>query len=134
MNKRGSLGVRIFCLMLALLIAILSYRSTTAILSLAGRALNPTEGRIPTLPEQVDVRENLPRPARQRLPSRTLQVRDRERNSADPHLRRLAQLQDKAGAFWAASRIRSTRLVPEALHQPQYLNLFLSATPGSPPV
>ena len=126
-------GVRISCLMLSLIVGVLSYRSTTAILGLAGHAKNPTEGRIPTHPDQVDVRDNKPRPSKQRLPARALQVKAKERSSAaDPLLSRIALLQDAAAELCAAGRVLSDSATPGDSTRPQYLRLFLPATPGSP--
>jgi hypothetical protein len=135
MKNAVRFGVRIFCLMLSLMIGVLSYRSTTAIFGLAGHANNPTEGRIPTHREQVDVRDNKPRPSKQRLPARALQVREQERNSApDPLLRKVALLQERAAELCAAARIKSDPSYHEETTRPQYLQLFLLATPHSPPV
>jgi hypothetical protein len=133
MKKHLRFAVRISCLMLSLIIGVLSYRSTTAILGLAGNAKNPTEGRIPTQRDQVDVRDNKPRPSKQRMPARTLQVKAKERNAAaDPLLSKIALLQDAAAKLRAATRIPSDAANREDNTRPQYLQLFLPATPGSP--
>jgi hypothetical protein len=119
--------------MLSLMIGVLSYRSTTAILGLAGNAKNPTEGRIPTQGDHVDVRDNKPRPSKQRLPARALQVKAKERNvAADPLLSKVALRQDAAAELRAAARIKSDLAHREESTRPQYLQLFLPATPGSP--
>jgi hypothetical protein len=133
MNSGFAFSVRAFCLILSLIVGLLSYRSTTAILGLMGQAHNPTEGAIPTHREQVDVRENKPRPSRDRLPTSPLRVREQERNAAaDPILRRIALLQDAAAELCCVVRNN-----PEPAHRaestrPQYLHLFMPATPGSP--
>ena len=133
MKKHVRFGVRISCLMLSLMIGVLSYRSTTAILGLAGNAKNPTEGRIPTHRDQVDVRDNKPRPSKQRLPARTLQVKAQEPNAAgDPLLSKVALLQDAAAELRAAARIPADSANRQDNTRPQYLRLFLPATPGSP--
>jgi hypothetical protein len=119
--------------MLSLMIGVLSYRSTTAILDLAGRAKNPTEGRIPSHREQIDVLGNQPRPSKQRMPARTFQVKARERSAAaDPFLRQTAQRQDVAGELRSAARIQSVLLTRKEATRPLYLQPFLASTPGSP--
>lgn len=123
---------RAFCLALALLLGVLSYRSTTAILGIAGAANNPTEGRIPTRPVELNVRENKPRPAKHKLVTRMPRVREDElASNTDPLLRRLLLAQEDAAPVASASSAAPDRRVPE-LTQPQYLRPFLASSPGSP--
>jgi hypothetical protein len=133
MKKRIRTLERAFCLALCLVVGVLSYRSTTAILGLAGHAKNPTEGRIPAHNKQVDVRENKPRPSKQRLVTRIPRVRDQERTiELDPLLARLLLLQEHAADAAASIRIKTGLSICEQPTTPDYLQLFSTATPGSP--
>jgi hypothetical protein len=133
MKKRIRPLERALCLALCLVVGILSYRSTTAILSLAGHANNPTEGRIPGHRDQVDVRDNKPRPSKQRLVTRIPRVRDQERTVAlDPLLARLLLLQEYAADVAVSVRIKSGLSICEQPTTPDYLQLFSASTPGSP--
>jgi hypothetical protein len=133
MKKRIRVLERTACLALCLVVVVLSYRSTTAILSLAGHAKNPTEGRIPGHRDQVDVRDNKPRPSKQRLVTRIPRVRDQERTAAlDPLLARLLLLQENAADVAVSVRIKSGLSIREQPTTPDYLQLFSAATPGSP--
>jgi hypothetical protein len=128
MKKRRRLFERILSLTLCLVTGVLSYRSTTAILDLAGHAKNPTEGRIPTHKEQVDVRENKPRPSKHKLLTRIPRVREHERRAAiDPLL-----TSEDATELSASVRVRTCDPGREEITKPQYLQLFSAATPGSP--
>jgi len=133
MKKRIRFFERALCLPLCLVVGVLSYRSTTAILSLAGHANNPTEGRIPVHKDQVDVRENKPRPSKQRLVTRIPRVCDQERATAlDPLLSRLLLLQENAAGAAASVRIKSGVSIRAHITTPDYLQQFNTATPGSP--
>jgi hypothetical protein len=127
MKRRIRVPERVFCSALCLVIGILSYRTTTAILSLAGHANNPTEGRIPAHKDQVEVRDNKPRPSKQRLLTRISRIREQERSAAlDPRQAGLLLLQEDA------ARIKSGIPGREQTTKPHYLQLFSAATPGSP--
>lgn len=129
MKKRIRTLERVLCLALCLVVGVLSYRSTTAILDLAGHAKNPTEGRTPAQNDQVDVRDNKPRPSKQRLVTRVPRVRVQERAVAlDPLLARLLLLQEYAADVDVNVRINSL----EQPTTPDYLQLYSAATPGSP--
>ena len=133
MKKRIRTLERVLCLALCLVVGVLSYRSTTAILDLAGHARNPTEGRIPAHNEQVDVRENKPRPSKHKLLTRVPRFREQARRAElDPLLARLLFLQEYAANVAVSVRIRSDLSIREQATTPDYLQLFSAATPGSP--
>jgi len=133
MKKRIRVLERASCLALCLVVGFLSYLSTTAILSLAGHANNPTEGRIPAHKNQVDVRDNKPRPSKQILVTRIPRVRDQERTvPLDPLLARLLLLRENAADVAASVRLKSGLSIRAQTTPPDYLQLFSAATPGSP--
>jgi len=125
------------CLALCAVALFLCYRSTTAILTVAGRAHNPTEGGIPADRGQVTARENMPRPAKQRLPAQMLRLKRVQETSPDPRLRRLLLLQESSPDRFVFLKVGIFVQVESELSKPQYLRLYLSASHCrtlSPPV
>jgi len=123
---------RAFCLALTLLVLFFSYRPAIALLSLAGAAKNPTDGRVPGQRSEVDARENLPRPAKKqhRAESHRSIQRIQKARSVTPEEKTLLVVQMKGPRPCLASSIRSS--FNRGMPAPDYLRLFLPATPGSP--
>jgi len=120
------------CLILCILMLFLGYRSATAILGIAGVAHNPTEGGIPGNHEQIAARENKPRPARQRLAGEVLRIRKARATNADSRLRKILLLQENTPQRLVCFKSGSSAQVESELSKPQYLRLFLPASPGAP--
>ncbi len=126
---------RAACLSLALLALFLSYRPAITFLSMAGAAKNPSDSRLPGPNSEIDARENLPRPAKaqqQEAHGRVVQKIQKSRTiSADEKtLLKLVMLgfpPTQAGTISGPSKT-----LERDLARPDYLRLFLPATPGSP--
>src|SRR5258708_2108988 len=112
------------CVALSIVVCILCYRSTTAILRLARQANNPTEGRIPAEGDRLEVRENKPRPAKQQFVTRIFRMKDEVLIAApDPLLHRQpeqADLRPVTAADGSAEAIAQES-------RPKYLLLYLPA-------
>lgn len=127
--------MRAFCLYLALVLTFLSYRSTTALLALAGAAKNASEDGAPGPDSKIDARENKPRPAkkqrcetRRRVVERTQTVR----LAPDSLKAAIALLKTGPTPGAAFSPTGAPSRVEVETSKPQYLRLFLPASPGSP--
>jgi len=120
------------CLALCAVTLFLCYRSTTAILTVAGCAHNPTEGGVPADREQVAARENKPRPTKQRLPAQALRLKRVQETSPDSRLRKLLLLQESSLDRFLCLKLGTLVQVESELSKPQYLRLFLAASPSSP--
>jgi hypothetical protein len=123
---------RILCLALCVVSLVLSYRSTTAILDLAGVARNPTEGGSPAPGEHLSPRENKPRPAKQRAVTRLDRLRLVQSEPRDPRDRKVSSLQDVLIDRLLTVKFGTSSDARSELSKPQYLRLFLAANPGSP--
>jgi hypothetical protein len=129
------LARRSISLFLVLLVGFLSYRPTTAILSLAGCARNPSDGGRLGQGSEIDGRENKPRPAKaqQREPRRRIAEETRRSDARGAGERSvLALLRLSVPQEFAPHASGSASKVKREISKPQYLQLFLPATPGNP--
>jgi hypothetical protein len=122
---------RVLCVALSLVVSILCYRSTTAIFRLAGCANNPTEGRVPGKRDTLDVRENMPRPAKQSVVTRALSVDEESARAAlEPWLAALAKAD--VPALVGALDLRPVPTLSDPPPAPDYLQAHRLEAPGSP--
>jgi len=126
---------RATCFFLSLLVLFLSYKPATALLDIAGAARNPTEGRRPGQDSEIDTRENMPRPAKKQhceTRGRLVQKTQKSRTVSPEEwtLLKLLRLGLRPGHPETVSE-PSTKVEGE-IAKPEYLRLFLPATPGSP--
>jgi len=120
---------RIVCATMSLLVCVLSYRSTTAILSIAGHARNPTEDRIPAGSERMEVRENKPRPAKQLLVTQALRLKD-DTSAPSPDPLVAPQAKDRGLVPNGIAEGSAGTSVQQS--RPKYLQMHLAAASGSP--
>src|SRR6185436_8047738 len=123
------------CLFLSLLLLFLSYKPATALLAIAGAAKNPTEGRRPCGLSDVDVRENLPRPAKkqQRETQGRLVQKIQKSWTVSPQEKELLKQHFLGGGLrHSGSSLDAASKGEETSATPDYLKLFLPASPGSP--
>jgi hypothetical protein len=124
---------RFACLSLSALLLFLSYKPVISILAIAGAAKNPTEGRHAGQTSQIDSRENMPRPAKKQQRatySRVVQKAQKSRTASDEEKTLLHVVQLGSGYDGRASQHSETTERDDL--NPDYLRLFLPATPGSP--
>jgi hypothetical protein len=124
---------RLACLFLAFLLAFLSYRPAISILSIAGTAKNPTDGRSAGGSPEIDSRENLPRPAKNKqseIRERLVQKIQKSRSVTEAEQTLLEVLQ--LGPGYDRKPPARSQKVDGDIAKPDYLRLFLPANPGGP--